>query len=66
MSNSEAGFKELAQNLAKRGIGIEQMTIVLEPTSQYHKALLYWLYEHKARACMVNPADVRHFAKSLG
>jgi transposase len=66
MSNSEAGFKELAQNLAKRGIGIEQMTIVLEPTSQYHKALLYWLYAHKARACLVNPADVRHFAKSLG
>ena len=33
MSNSETGFKELAQNLAKRGIGIEQMTIVLEPTS---------------------------------
>ena len=53
-SNSEAGFEELAEFLKTKKMGIEQMTVVLEPTSQYHKALLYW-----PCCCFVDAGNLR-------
>ena len=65
-SNTMEGFEELSVSLGRKGFSLEQVTVVLEPTSQYHKGLLYWLYDRKTSACVVNPADVRYFARSLG
>lgn len=66
VQNTPEGFSELASILGKKDVKLEQVVAVVESTSQYHRALLYWLYENKAKVSQVNPADVRHYAKSLG
>ena len=45
---------------------IELIHFVMEATGVYHEALAYALYQSGAQVCVVNPAKVHHYAKSLG
>jgi transposase len=44
----------------------EQLCFVLEATGVYHEALALFLYEAGARVCVVNPYQVKEFARSRG
>jgi len=39
---------------------------VMEATGIYHEALAYALFNDGARISVVNPAQIKHYAKSLG
>jgi len=45
---------------------IESLCFVMEATGIYHEALAYALYHAGANVCVVNPAQIRDYAKSLG
>lgn len=45
---------------------IESIHFVMEATGVYHEALAYALFEAGAKVSVVNPAQVRDYAKSLG
>ena len=64
--NTLNGFDKMAARLSKKGLSIESLTVVLEPTNTYHIELIYWLHAQKANVCLANPKDVHHYAKSLG
>ncbi len=44
----------------------ERIRVVLEATSVYHEAVAYALYDAGFQVSVVNPAQVRHYAKGLG
>ena len=66
IENSSDGFEKLASKLSQKGLSIQSLTVVLEPTNTYHQELIYWLHAQKAMICLANPKDTYHFAKSLG
>jgi transposase len=66
IENSLNGFNQMVARLSKKGLSIETLTVVLEPTNTYHIELIYWLHSQKANVCLANPKDVRNYAKSLG
>ena len=66
VANNEGGFEKINLKLAKNKTSIEDITVILEPTSTYHVELIYWLHAHKAAICLANPKDTHHYAKSLG
>lgn len=66
IENALSGFDKMAARLSKKGLSIEALTVVLEPTNTYHIELIYWLHAQKANVCLANPKDVHHYAKSPG
>jgi len=44
----------------------EQLCFIVEATGVYHEALALFLYEAGARVCVVNPYQVKEFARSRG
>ena len=66
VSNNEQGFAQIRATLQKKGFHLDSAKVVLEPTSTYHLDLVYWLFEQNASICIVNPGDVRFYARSLG
>ena len=44
----------------------EQLKIVLEPTSSYHEGVAHYAHDRGAQVWIVNPKQVRDFAKGLG
>ena len=66
IENTLTGFDKMAARLSNKGLPIESLTVVLEPTNTYHIELIYWLHAHKASVCLANPKDIHHYAKSLG
>lgn len=67
IDNTPAGHKALlvwAQQ--QTGEALETIHFILEATGIYHEALAYALYQAGTKVSVVNPAQVRDYAKSLG
>lgn len=61
-TNDPAGWKKLLKQLPP----LAQCLIVLESTGPYHRALVAALLDAGHLVAVVNPRQVRHFAKALG
>jgi transposase len=59
------GFAALQDQLRATGVQPAQTLIVLEATGSYWVALAVTLHESGYVVCMVNPAQVHHYAQSL-
>jgi len=67
IANSVSGHQQLVQwVLQQTGATIDKCYFVMEATGVYHEALAYLLHDAGAKVCIVNPAQVRDFAKGLG
>lgn len=65
--NTPAGHKALLTWAQKQtGEALETIHFVMEATGIYHEALATELYQAGAKVSVVNPAQVRNYAKSLG
>jgi transposase len=65
--NTAAGHKKLIDWIVKStGQAIEQSHCLMEATGIYHEALAYALHTAGAEVSLVNPAQVREYARSLG
>lgn len=67
VTNNGKGFGALAQWLVKT-LKAEpgEIHVIMEATGVYHEALAYSLHEKGFRVSVVNPAQAKAFAKSLG
>lgn len=61
--NTVAGFRQLADWLAERGV--ERVHAAVEATGGYEEALAIWLHDAGHRVSVLNPAQVQAYAKSL-
>lgn len=66
VENNTEGFRGIAEKIKAASSRLNGLKVVLEPTSHYHEAVAEWLYAKNCKVCLVNPADARYFAKSLG
>ncbi len=67
LANTEAGHQELIQWIeTQTKQSVTASHVIMEATGVYHEALAYTLYEAGASVSVVNPAKIRHYAKSLG
>lgn len=65
-ANSEDGHKQLLIWSQKQtGEVMEQMEFVMEATGIYHERLAHTLHEAGAQVAIVNPAQVRDYAKGI-
>jgi transposase len=65
--NTREGYRQLlAWSERHSKCPPEQLCFVLEATGVYHEALALFLYEAGARVCVVNPYQVKEFARSRG
>lgn len=64
-ANSPAGFKRLGNWLLKAGAEPAELRACLEATGIYGEALLRWLFEAGIAAARVNPAQIKHYARSF-
>lgn len=62
VSNDETGFKELSRRLKR----LQPQLIVLEATGGYEREVVLWLGAEGFPVAVVNPRQVRDFAKALG
>jgi transposase len=65
VSNDAAGFAALSTWLAKQGVALGEVHGVMEATGVYHEQAALWLSEAGMRVSVVNPAQVRDFARGL-
>jgi transposase len=66
-ANQQTGWKDLL-DWAKTQTGAEsnELQFVMEATGIYHENLATWLYDNGANVAIVNPAQVKYYAQSLG
>lgn len=65
--NTSPGHQALlAWALQQTGEAVDSLHFVMEATGIYHEALAYALHEAGAQVSVVNPAQMREHAKSLG
>ena len=62
LTNDKAGFQVLQQWLLKHSEA--QAWVVMEATGIHHEALAEWLHGLGFRVCVLNPAQVSHYARS--
>ncbi|MBA2652913.1 MAG: IS110 family transposase [Tatlockia sp.] len=60
--NNEAGIQKLVKKVAL----FSNALVVMESTGGYEQPLAYALSETKANVCVMNPRQIRDFAKALG
>lgn len=65
LDNTAAGFKTLAEWLAKHSVAQADVHAVLEATGVYHEAVALWLADVGVTVSVANPAQVRDFARGL-
>ena len=66
-TNNPAGYLALLDWARKQtDEELEAIHFIMEATGIYHEALAYQLYQAGAKVSVVNPAQVRSYAKSLG
>jgi len=66
-ANTPAGYQALlAWAVKQTGEKVAGLHFVMEATGIYHEALACALHDAGAQVSVVNPARMRHFAKSLG
>lgn len=64
--NTPVGHKQLLAWAAKQtGSPVEDILFVMEATGIYHERLAYTLYEAGAQVAVLNPAQVRDYAKGI-
>jgi transposase len=64
--NNPQGHRQLMDwTVHHLGVPIGQISFVMEATGIYHEALAYTLHEAGAEVAIVNPAQVRDYARSL-
>lgn len=63
VSNDKRGFCSLLKKLQKKYI-VKQ--IIIEHTGNYQKAVVEFLQKHSFAVSVVNPGNVRNFAKAIG
>lgn len=68
VSNDAAGWSKLLQWACQAAGGCEtsELKVVLEPTSRYHEGVAHYAHDQGARVWVVNPKQLRDFAKGLG
>lgn len=66
VENSAAGVAALLAWLAKFGISVESVHVVMEPTGVYHEAAALALSDAGVTVSLVNPLHLRRYAESLG
>lgn len=67
VSNDAAGWAKLLQwACALVGCEADQIKVVLEPTSRYHEGVAHYAHDRGARVWVVNPKQLRDFAKGMG
>ncbi len=65
--NTLSGYQALLDWSVKHtGEAMESLHFILEATGIYHEGLAYALHAAGAKVSVVNPAQIRDFAKSLG
>lgn len=65
VSNDPKGFEALSAWLDKQGIAPGYVHGVMEATGVYHEQAALWLTDAGIRVSVVNPAQVRDFARGL-
>jgi transposase len=66
-ANTPAGHQALLDwAMTQTGEDIGDLHFVMEATGVYHEALAYALHDAGAQVSVVNPAQIHHYAKSLG
>lgn len=65
VSNDKAGFETLLAWLAKHDISVGEVHGVMEATGVYHEQAALWLTDAGMRVSVVNPTQVRDFARGL-
>jgi transposase len=64
--NDPTGYAALASWLARQGVpGLAELPVVMEATGVYHEAVATWLHDAGATVAVVNPAQVKDFARGL-
>lgn len=64
--NDSTGYAALASWLARQGVpGLAELPVVMEATGVYHEAVATWLHDAGATVAVVNPAQVKDFARGL-
>lgn len=64
--NDSGGHQHLIQWAVQNlGMAIADITFVMEATGIYHEALAYALHDAGAQVVIMNPAQIRDYAKSL-
>jgi transposase len=64
-AQSKQGYRQLMKWLARSGQAAEKILVVMEATGVYWMALAHVLSTAGYQVSVVNPAAVRHFARSL-
>lgn len=62
-SNNVKGFKSLVNYLSKYG---KDNKVILEATGGYEVAAAYYLQEHNIKSHIVNPKNIRNYARAIG
>lgn len=65
VSNTPEGVRSLIQWCAKQCAEVDQLHVILEATGRYHEQCAQGLYDAGATVSIVNPAQVRDFAKAM-
>jgi len=63
--NTESGFTACHSWMQKQGIVASEALAVLEATGVYWEALALYLHQQGYRVSVVNPAQVKYFARSI-
>jgi transposase len=61
-SNREAGISKLLSQLTKKKVSL----VVVESSGGYEQAVVKQLWEAQVAVAVINPRQMRHFARSLG
>jgi len=64
-ANTPRGFKQLLRWLAKEGGGPSEILACMEATGIYGEALLAFLHQANIAVSKVNPAQIKHYSRSL-
>lgn len=65
VANTHAGVAELLTWVVKQGLAPQELHAILEGTGVYHEAAALALHEAGVTVSIVNPAQVRDFARGL-
>jgi transposase len=63
--NTPRGFKQLLRWLAKEGAEASEILACMEATGIYGEALLAFLHQAHIAVSKVNPAQIKHYSRSL-
>lgn len=63
--NTAQGHQEVFQWLHQQGAGPTNTQVVMEATGVYWEAFAFFAYEQGFTVCVVNPAQIKYFARTI-